>query len=104
MLPPGPADAVSCDAAGAAGAASAVVCTCAGAAASVVLTGAAGLSFPPGTAAAVVLVVPEPEPPGETGDGDALPPGVPAEAAVVLEEDPGVCCEELPLPEWPGPS
>ena len=52
----------------------------------------------------MVLVVPEPEPPGETGDGDALPPGVPADAAVVLTVEAGVCCEELPLPEWPGPS
>ena len=76
MLPPGPADAVSWGAA-------AVVCTGAGAAAAVVW-GAAGPSFPPGAAAAVVLVVPEPEPPGETGDGDALPPGVPDDAAVVL--------------------
>ncbi len=37
----------------------------------------------------MVLVVPEPEPPGETGDGDALPPGVPGDAAVVLTGESG---------------
>ncbi len=99
MLPPGPADAVSW---GAAGAAASVVCTGAGAA--VVCTGAAGPSFPPGAGAAVVFVVPEPEPPGETGDGEALPPGDPADASVVLTLEPEVCCGEFPFPEWPGPS
>ena len=97
MLPPGPAEAVSW---GAAGAAAAVVCTGAGAA--VVWTGAAGPSSPPGAGAAVVLAVPEP--PGETGDGEALPPGDPAESAVVLTGEAGVCCEEFPFPAWPGPS
>ena len=92
MLPPGPADAVSWGAAGAAS----VVCTGAGAA--VVWTGTAGPSSPPGAGAAVVLVVPEP--PGETGDGEALPPGDPADASVVLCAGLG---DEL-FPEWPGPS
>ena len=61
----------------------------------------------------MVLVVPEPEPPGETGDGDALPPGVPEDAAVVLTGESGtvlpavVFCAGLVaelFPEWPGPS
>ena len=61
----------------------------------------------------MVLVVPEPDPPGETGDGDALPPGVPDDAAVVLTGESGSVLPDVVLwaglgdelfPEWPGPS
>ena len=37
--------------------------------------------------------------PGETGDGEALPPGDPANASVVLTVEAGVCCVEVRPPE-----